>query len=231
MAFSRSSITALGLVGILTLAAGCAANTEESAELDSQESELNAKGLASLGAKKTVFDEDVTWQYTDRVGRGIRAQRKLGGHIKIDFLGSQRSAITTVWWQKTPVAFSYQPAVVTLDIPLVTNPSVDQHFELLVGFQTGIVSEESAFVVFDAKLPGAVASFLAAYDPTTKEVRKSAKYDTKLLPDFSFYLTKDASGNVVPDATPPSNAATGVGTWPERQADFAYHTYTLHLLP
>jgi hypothetical protein len=220
------SVVLASLVG--ALAAGCAANTDDNdATTETSEIRASQNTLAQLGARTTVFDGAVAWRYRDMIGRGIVEDRILDGHIKVELLGDAVDAFTKVWWQATPVASKYHPAVVTIDLPVLERPNLAQHVELLIGFQIWEPGKLVSSVVIDAQAQGAVAAFLSAYAPVTKTLTPKVQLGPHLA-GFALNLKTDANGDVSPD--PEARGASGISR-SLKKANAALHTYTIHLVP
>lgn len=210
-------IQLLTIVSILALAtAGCAADATET-EVESSSTAVSA---AEARGKATL---DVTWNYLDRIGRGVVNDVDVAGQIKIELVGAP-----------LPVAGSTKPlqtAILTLTLPEFDDPNQNTARRFFIHYEVDARADGTTLYdarpyskasIVDADVPNAAAKFAATYDAATQRAKEYFSFSGDI--NFaSFGFQADAAGHLKPQAS------FWIGTSPRRKSDFAWHNAVVSL--
>lgn len=200
----------------LFLSAGCAIDGADAGESESEAPEQTTSAISATSSF------DVTWNYKDRVGRGIQTEANVPGRIRLQLIG----APLPVAGSATPL----QTAILTLDLPSFDSAtrSVRRRFYVRYevkstpagGTRYGLTPFSNASIV-DADLPNASALFDSTYDSATQRAKELYSLPGEIS-GVSFAFEADAAGKLKP-TTP-----FYIGTF-ARERNFAWHYATIAL--
>ncbi len=142
-------------MGLATLAGCTAAPADEVDAVDSSEDELTTSGAA----------QNVSWEYLDRIGRGVDQQFTVPGQVAVRFVGPRQTVPHAVFEDRS---VEVQSAQVSMRMPDMNDPSSSVVRRYLVRFETSDGGQTFSAggwdnsVIVDRSRPGAAATFASS---------------------------------------------------------------------